>query len=569
MASSRRKTPAVKPLDAGPRPLPDFVIWLGLLVAIFAVYWQVGSFDFVTYDDDLYAQNPFVQGGLSLASLKWALTAVVSNNWIPVTLLSHVLDGQFFGDKSGMHHLVNVAFHALATLLLFAALRRATGDRWQSAFVAFLFGLHPLHVGSVAWVAERKDVLSAVFWFLALYAYVLYAEQPTLRRYLWMVLPFCLGLLSKPMLVTFPFALLLFDVWPLRRFEWPKVLIEKLPLIGLSAAASAVTYFVQSSTGAVLDVPFGVRLENALISYVAYLGQMFWPARMAVIYPYQEAIPFWQVGVALSILLVVSGAAWFSWKKRAYLPAGWFWYLGTLVPVIGLVQVGLQSRADRYTYIPMVGLFIILAWGGAEVVERWPQAKMAMIVAAGCVCAACMAVSWVQIGYWQNSETLFQHAIDVTRDNWAAQFREALRIKPDYAEAHNNLGACLTSAGHDAEAIPEFQTALRLKPGLADAHFNLALALSKMPDRTDDAVKEYTAALRLNPNLQQAHANLGVLLVNLGRKEEAIGHLKAAAELHPSFENEHNLGAVLSTMPGREAEGAAHLEAAQRIRGVK
>lgn len=579
MSKTRSRQPRTQAKPQAARSHIDLAILCGLAVLIFAVYWQVRNFDFTTYDDDLYVMGP-AQAGFTAGSVKWAFTAVVSNNWIPLTLLSHILDVQLFGIESGMHHLMNVVWHMLATLLLFAAFRRATGAVWCSAFVAFFFGLHPLHVGSVAWIAERKDVLSAFFWFLALYAYVRYTEQPGLRRYLLMAAAFTLGLLAKPMVVTFPFVLLLLDVWPLRRFAWPKVAIEKAPLILLSVVASVVTYLTQSSTGAVVAMPLAVRIENALVSYAIYIKQMFWPAGLAVIYPYSQSIPIWETIVALALLVAVTAYAVRVWRTHPYVATGWFWYLGTLVPVIGLIQVGEQAHADRYTYIPLVGLAMILAWGAAEILQ-----ERQIYWAAGLSGAACIAISWMELPYWQNSETLFQRAVDVTENNWIAEynlghflmtlpgrmpdaishFRAALRIKPDYVEARNNLGACLQDSGHAADAVQELQTLVRLKPNFADAHFNLGLALSKLPDRSADAIGEFESALYLNPKLESAHVNLAALLVKLGRPADAIPHFEAALRLDPGYRNERNLGAVLATLPGRKAEAIVHLEAAQRL----
>ena len=575
----------------GQQLLLDLGIWLGLILSIFAVYAQVGHFDFNTYDDDVYVyNNVHVQEGLTAGSIKWAFTGVVSNNWMPVTLLSHILDGQLFQMQSGMHHLVNVLFHALAAVLLFVVLHRATRARWASAFVAFVFALHPLHVGSVAWVAERKDVLSACFFFLTLYLYVRYTERPSPGRYLLMAGAFCLGLMSKPMLVTLPFTLLLFDVWPLRRVQWPKILWEKLPLVGLSTIASVVTYMVQRETGSVRAIPLATRMENALISYAGYIGQTFWPTRLAVFYPYPKSIPAWQAVMAGAFILGVSAFAIYASRTRPYVTTGWFWYLGTLVPVIGLVQVGMQSHADRYTYIPMVGLSIILAWGAADVVNqwvaKWPRTAPAIAAAALVSCAVCMAVAWSNAAYWRNSETLYQHAIDVTRDNWVAEynlghylmntpgrtsdaiphFEAALRIEPDDADSNNNLGACLLDKGRAADAIRYFEKVLRVKPDSADAHFNLALALSKTPGREGEAISQYEAALRVNPGHAQAHQSLALLLLKRGRTEDAVSHLEAAVRVNPDYASEYNLGVVLLTVPGRQPDAIVHLEAAQRIR---
>ncbi len=507
--------------DVSSKSIFDLAICLSLILTAFSVYAQTGRFDFTNYDDPLYvSDNIHVQAGLTWESIRWAFTAVVASNWSPVTLLSHILDCQFFGMNSGMHHLVNFLLHGFASMLLFASLQRASHARWPSAFVAFVFALHPLHVESVAWIAERKDVLSAFFWFLTLYAYVRYAERPSFFRYLLVGILFCFGLLAKPMLVTLPATLLLFDVWPLRRTQFPKIVWEKLPLIALSAAASAVTFLAQRETGAVQSFPFAVRIENALISYIAYIAEFFWPVSLAVLYPYPQSPSAWQAAAAFAAILGVSVAAILSWRTRPYIATGWFWYLGTLVPVIGLVQVGLQARADRYMYIPMIGLTIILGWGAMDVIARWPRTKPALIAAGVFACTACMAVAWAQTEYWENSGTLFQHTIDVTGPNAVAHynlgnylmnsrhtleamahFKTALRIKPDYPEAYNNLGILLVDIpGREAEAFTNFQTALRLRPDLAPARFNLGVALSRLPGKTPEAIAYFEALQRTHPD---------------------------------------------------------------------
>ena len=471
----------------------DLAIIAGLILSTLAVYAQVSGFDFVSYDDHLHVyENTHVQAGLTPVSVKWAFTGVVASNWMPVTILSHLLDVQLFEMRSGMHHVVNVLFHMLSAVLLFVLLRRATGAPGISAFVAFVFALHPLHVQSVAWVSERKDVLSAFFWFVALYAYVRYTERPSPGRYLLVVAPFCLGLMSKPMVVTFPFTLLLLDVWPLRRAQWPKTVWEKLPLIALSAAASVVTFFVQGSTGAIKSIPLAMRIENAAISYVTYIGQLFWPTRLAFFYPYPQSIPAWQAAAAFAVVLTVSVLTVLVWRTRPYLAVGWFWYLGTLLPVIGLVQVGKQAHADRYMYIPMVGLLVMLAWGAADVIKKWPRTKIAIAAAAAVSCAACMALAWKETANWQNSPALYQHAIDVNPDNWVAEndlglylnqqkrgadaiphFEAALRVQPDDPQVHNNIGVSLASLGDCAAAIPHFEAAIRTQLDRPEASFNL------------------------------------------------------------------------------------------------
>jgi hypothetical protein len=495
--------------------LLDLAIYAGLVIGILLVYGQAGHFDFISYDDGEYVtENPFVHEGLTAASIKGAFTTPAVGNWIPVTVLSHILDGQLFGMAGGAHHMVNVLLHALATLFLFAALQRATHARWPSAFVAAVFALHPVHVESVAWVAERKDVLSAFFGFAALYAYVRYAERPNLRGYLIVAVLFCLGLMSKPMLVTFPFLLLLLDFWPLHRAAFPKTLLEKLPLIVLSAADSVVTYLVQGT--AVQSIPLAFRLRAALESCVVYIGQMFWPVNLAVFYPI-HSVAIWEAALAAVLLLAVSAAVVYWRSARPYLTAGWFWYLGTLVPVIGIVQVGAQARADRYTYIPMVGLSIMLAWGAAEIVRKRPNTKNILITLAGISGIACMTLTARQTAFWQNSGTLFQHAVDVTENNYIAQ---------------NGLGIYLGQTGHASEAIPHLEEASRLVP--------------------DDAA---------------THNSLGILYANLpGHQQQAIAQFEAAVRLHPDYmEAQYNLGLALSQVPGRQAEALAHYEAAQRI----
>jgi tetratricopeptide (TPR) repeat protein len=502
---------------ASPVSTLDLAIGLGLILAIFVVYSQVGAFDFTSYDDNLYVtENAHVQSGLTLDNIKWAMTAVVASNWMPVTLLSHMLDCQLFHQQSGMHHLMNVLLHLLATLLLFASLKRATGARWPSAFVALLFAVHPLHVESVAWVAERKDVLSAFFWFLALYAYVRYVERPTVAGYLLVALAFALGLMAKPMMVTFPFTLLLLDVWPLRRVQFPKILWEKIPLIALSAAVSCVTYFVQRSTAAVQAFPLPVRIENALISYVVYIGQMLWPAGLAVLYPYQQSPALWQAAASAILLAAVTAGVILTWRTRPYLAVGWFWYLGTLVPVIGLVQVGLQARADRYMYIPMVGLLMMLAWGAAEFPAKW------LVPVAAVAGVACISLARIQTDYWQNSQTLFERAIDVTRDNYVAEY---------------NLGNYLMNTRRGPEAIPHFEAALRVHPNYPEAQNNLGMLFGNIPGRMPDAISHFEAAVRLNPDLIAAHYNLAVALQQIpGRKAEALAHYEVVQRLQPSPE---------------------------------
>ena len=615
----------VRPKPAG-RWWPDLWICLLLLAATLAVYSQVRHYEFVNYDDPEYVgENPHVRAGLTADSLVWALTSFDAANWFPLTWITHMADCQFFGMESGWHHLTNVWLHALNALLLFAVLKRMTRARWPSALVAFLFALHPLHVESVAWVAERKDVLSAFFWFLTLWCYARYVERPGVRRYLTVVLAFSLGLMAKPMIVTLPFVLLLLDVWPLRRAPWAKPrLLEKLPLLALAAGASLVTFLAQRSSGAVAPLagtPLALRLENALVSYMVYIGGMLWPAGLAVLYPLPRTLPFWEVAAAGLSLAGISLVVARQFRARPYLAVGWCWYLGTLVPVIGLVQVGTQSHADRYTYVPMIGLTIMLAWGAAELVERRPRARNAVIAAAVVTCSASLAVTWFQIEYWASTETLLGHTLEVTSGNFIMHHNladyylqhgrneearqhdaEALRINPMYMEArlnlalalsllgrpgdaeveyrraleqqpegkqmalaHSGLGAALAAQHRTTEALPELELAVHLRPESAEGHYNLGTALAEL-GRNPEAASELATAVRLEPGDAEAHYRLAVALAAQDKRNEAAGEFAVVAQLRPADAvTQYNLAIALART-GRLDEAIAHFSEALRLK---
>jgi len=573
----------------------DLLICLLLLLTTFALYARVGSFEFVNYDDpQSIIDEPHVRSGVTAAGIAWAFASGAAANWMPLTRLSEMLDCQLFGLDSGWHHLVNVLFHALAALGLFAFLRRATGDRWPTAFSAWIFALHPLHVESVAWVSERKDVLSAFFWFLSLWAYVRYAESPV-RKGLWYavaLVAFVFGLMCKPMIVSLPFLLLVLDFWPLRRrLSFTASLAEKSPLFVCAVASSVITYLAQRNGGAVVSfvsVPFVMRLGNALVSYIVYIAKTFCPTGLAVFYPYPEHLPIWQsIGAAIA-LAAVTAVVMRSRRVYPYLAAGWLWYLGTLVPVIGLVQVGSQARADRYLYVPMAGLAIMVAWTGADLARRYPRARRATFGGALLGCAACAAITAIQIRYWKNSESLFRRAIAVTNGNYLAhynlaaalsampgrmpeavrEYEAALRIRPDYAEARNNLGVALSEVpGRLSDVITDYRDALRIAPDSAVAHNNLGNALAKTPGRLPEAVREYEAALRLKPDYAEAHNNLGTALVQLpGGLQESIDQYRVALRLNPDYANAHyNLANALATFPNRLPEAIREYQAALRI----
>jgi protein O-mannosyl-transferase len=559
----------------------DFPIYVMLAAATLAVYAQAARFGFVNYDDPDYVTHNFqVRAGLTGKGVEWAFGAHASN-WIPLTWLSHMADCQLFGMRSGMHHLVSVIIHLASVLLLFAVLKRMTKAVWLSAFVALVFGVHPLHVESVAWISERKDVLCAFFWILTLWNYTRYVELPRRGRYLIVLLTFSLGLLAKQMIVTLPFALLLLDFWPLQRNEpWGKTFREKLPLFALSAVASVITLMVQRQGGAVIAlqrIPISLRIENAFVSYVTYLRQFLWPAKLAAFYPYPDTLPLWQ---SLTAILVIAGISFLAWRTRRVYPwifSGWFWYLGTLVPVIGLVQVGAQSHADRYTYIPLIGFSIVLAWGARTILKPRVAAVTAIVV-----CSAWIVTASGQAAYWRDSETLFRHAIEVTQGNYvawsglglalkergqideaAADYRKALEIKPDFPDARNNLGEALLLLGHPNEAIIDLKEAIRLQPS-ADAHTNMGAALERL-GKLPDAHAEYLAALSLDSRDAAAHTGMGSVLEDEGRKDEALQQLDEAVEIDPDYAPAHyNLGRLLG-MAGRTSEAATQFSEAIRL----
>jgi tetratricopeptide (TPR) repeat protein len=524
---TRKNTASSAPI-ARPTGISDWGIWLALAIAVFSVYFQTRSFEFLRYDDpEFVVNNIHIRDGLTASSIAWAFTTDYAANWFPLTWLSYLIGVSLYGLSSGWHHLTDVLLHAVNAILLFAVLRRATKARWPSAFVAMLFAIHPLHVEAVAWIAERKEVLSGLFWLLSIWAYLEYVERPRTAAYLLLLASFSCGLMSKPMIVTLPFALLLLDDWPLRR--WGKtplrrLILEKLPLIALAAAGSVVTFLVQQHGGAAASlstVSFLPRIENALVSYLAYAVQFFWPAKLAVVYPY-TAWPVWQAIGAGAILAAITGLAIAQRRRRPYLFVGWFWFGGTLIPVIGLVQVGVQSRADRYMYIPLIGLAIIVAWSLAEMAGR----RIALAIAIA-TCSLYGVVAWSTTAYWRNTTTLFRHAVEVTTDNWPAM---------------DTLSMALISTDRADEALPYIAESLRLRPNLPGGHVNYGAVLSKRGD-FDAAAAQYRLALKLEPQNQDAQEGLGVVLTEQGQFAEALDHLQAVAQRKPDDADSHyNLG---------------------------
>ena len=543
------------------RPSPDrarLLLQAALALLVLAAYAGVAGNGFINLDDNDYVtQNPRVQTGITWSGVVWAFTTGHSANWHPLTWLSHMLDCQIAGTTPLLPHLENLGLHLASTLLLFRLLERATGQIAASAFVAAVFGLHPLHVESVAWVAERKDVLSTLIGVLAIGAYVGWTKERSGGRFAVVVLLYALGLLAKPMLVTLPFLLLLLDLWPLRRDPSARLVLEKLPLFALAAASSATTFLVQRAAGAMSlgeRVPFGLRVQNALVSVAAYLRKTIWPADLAVYYPHPAtAYPGGRVALAALVLAGASALALAARRAHPWLLVGWLWFLGMLVPVIGLVQVGSQAMADRYTYLPIAGLAIAVGFEAADVARRKPAARGALAAAGAAAVLAWAYSTWIQVGFWRNDRTLFGHAVDVMPGNHVAhgilgnvllrerrlgeamtEYDEALRIRPDYAQAHSNAGMVLELGGRTDEAIEKYRTALRWSPDLPEAHLNLGQLLASH-GRLAEGIAELEAALRSNPDLVEAHFNLGVALLAARRNSEAVAEFRKALELRPGY----------------------------------
>jgi tetratricopeptide (TPR) repeat protein len=603
-----------------PKKLHVLVICLALTLVTLIAFEQVRLCEF-TFTDDIkfVAQNPYVQEGLTSKSIAWAFNTTTTANWMPLTWLSVMLDSQIFGHSSATFHLMNLFYHVLNVLLLFMVLSKMTGTLWRSAFVAALFALHPLRVESVAWVAERKDVLSGVFWMLTMAAYVRYAQQPSIRRYLLVVLALSLGLMAKPMLVTLPCVLLLLDYWPLGRLQWSRqndgqelpdsepagltckktspgcLIAEKIPLFILAVASCITTVIAQQAEGAVRSLDrytLSIRISNALVSYISYIGKMIWPTRLAHLYLHPGPnLPTSKPVIALVILISVSAAVIYMARRRhdlAPLLVGWLWYLGTLVPVIGLVQVGKQSMADRYTYLPSIGILIMVAWGAARLSDGWRRRNMVFAISTGLLLIGLTLCTRAQVRHWENSLALFGHDVQVTPNNYimhhyygdalfkegrideaAFHFQESLRINPLFEKPYGKLanalykqgkfdetiavcikrlrigtpaaviyfrlGMAYYSKGDKGRAIQNFKESLRLKPDAVPAHENLAKLVMGLKN-PDAAIALLTEAIQINPNIALTHFNLALALNRKGRTEEAITHFSQALRIKPGWE---------------------------------
>ena len=562
-------------------------------------------------DDNAYITgNRHVQSGLTLAGVTWAFTTTHASLWIPLTWLSHMLDCQLYGLNPSGHHLTNLVFHIASTLLLFLVLERMTGALWRSAFVAALFALHPLHVESVAWAAERKDVLSTFFWMLTMWAYIRYIERPRLNRYLLALLFFALGLLSKPMLVTLPFVLLLLDYWPLGRFHFGRLSADRKPhtskplntgdqkSIVLRLIREKASFFVLCAISGTLTIvaaqrtalaslegyTLGSRIANAPVSFLRYIEKMVWPRGLAVMYPIQKMLPLWKVLGSGLLLVCLSLLVIRAARKFPYFVVGWFWYLGTLIPVIGIVQAGSQALADRFTYVPMIGLFVMIAWGIPDILVRWRFGKVVLSLSTGLVLLLLMTVTNFQLKYWQNNIALFEHTLAVTSNNAlihntlgavlagqgkmqeaVAHCVEALRIEPHYAEAHYNLGGFLATQGKTQEAIAHFAEALRIKADFAEAHNRLGELLATQ-GKTQEAIAHFAEAVRIKPDYAEAHNNFGIILATQGKIQEAIGHCVEALRIKPDYAEAHNNLGIILTGQGKTQEAIAHFAEAVRIK---
>ena len=579
--------------------LKVFLVGLCLIVAIIIAYAQASNFDFVGYDDQEYiTENRHVQEGLTLESLIWAFTSFHSANWHPLTWLSHMLDCELYGSNPMGHHWTNVQFHIANTLLLFFIFFKMTGALWRSAFVAALFALHPLHVESVAWVSERKDVLSTFFGLLMIAAYYRYVKMSNLKNYLLIITLFGLGLMAKPMLVTFPFVLLLVDYWPLNRVQFEndllqqsngitcfdfqkflRLIIEKIPFFILAIISCILTFLAQQSSGAVKALgalSLKTRVANTLVAYVTYVFKTIWPINLAVFYPHQgDSLPVWQIfGAALLIATACIWAVRTS-KKYPYIAVGLFWYFGTLVPVIGLVQVGDQAMADRYTYIPLIGLFILIAWGVPDLLKKWKYRKIFLGLSAVVILSALTVSTFSQTSHWKNGITLFKNAVKVTGNNYKAQnnlgtalgpvdldkaiyhYKESLKIKPNYVRALYNLGTALSENGNYDEAVLYFTKLLDINPKKTDVRNNLANVLF-MQGKPDEAISQYREILKTNSENADAHYNLAYMLSTQKKIDEAVLHYKEALRINPEYSKAHyNLGDILLSQ-GKTKEAATH-----------
>lgn len=571
------------------KTLRQSVIGICIILAVvtLVVFGQTVNAGFINFDDPEYVvNNPLVTQGLTFKGIAWAFSNFHAANWHPLTWISHMLDCQFYGLDAGGHHLTSVIIHIGVVIALFLVLLQMTDALWPSAFVAAVFAIHPLRAESVAWVSERKDVLSGLFFMLTISAYVRYARHPwSAMRYGLVLLLFVLGLLCKPMLVTLPLVLLLLDYWPLQRAKpaW-QLSVEKLPLLALSAISCLVTLLAQKHAISPFETyPLRARLVTAVLSCKVYLFQMVYPAGLAAFYPFPHSVSIWEKLTALVLLAVISVLGWEERRKRPWLLVGWLWYLVMLLPVAGIIQVGDQSHADRYTYLPQIGIYVAITWLATELGALWRVDRVAMGGLMGVITAALMLCAWKQAGYWKNSETLWRHALACTTDNTIAYvnlghelyeegrldetmalYQKALQIEPDNAELHNNFANALRKSGKQDEALAEYEKAVQMNPGFAEGQFNLGKALS-LEGKEKDAIAHFQITLQLEPDFLPARMSLGSALLQDGQPEQAARQFQQALEIQSNDASLHlNLGLCYLQM-GQAADAKAQYEEALRL----
>jgi len=553
---------------------PKWLIAFALMAATVAVFWEITSHPFVNYDDNYYVTDCVqVQRGLTWASVAWAFKTTRTGNWIPLAWLTHILDYQIYGLNAGGHHFSSLLIHAFNSVLLYLLLNRLTRALWRSALVAVLFAVHPLNVESVAWISERKNILCTLFWILAIWAYSWYVRSPGWKRYVVALLIFGLGLLAKSMVVTMPFVLLLLDYWPLRRVRGDgecstepvgsdaaetgscgspggmmiRLVLEKVPFLVVAAADGIITLKAQKEFETVSSIPLAIRVENALVSYFAYIEKALWPVKLAVLYPHPRSyLPGLEVGIAVAAVACISVAVALGGRRIRYLGVGWLWFIGTLIPVIGIIQAGSQSMADRYAYIPFIGIFIVIAWGLNDLVERYKRLKDYVIVGAVCGIFTLVIVTRIQIGYWSSSIALWDHTAKVTENNYIA---------------YNNLGEALLTRGMMEEAAPWLYKSAEIEPDHASVQMNLgSLALST--GRLDDAVGYFNRAIELDSNCYDAYNKAGAALLRKGQLDESVPYFTMALEINPGFAPAlANMGVVLDAR-GQFGEAASYFEGA-------
>ncbi len=515
--------------------LKPIAICIGLVALVWGVFGQTLHHQFINYDDPLYVlQNPHIYNGVSWQSIAWAFTHIHSQNWHPLTSISHMLDCQIFGVQPGWHHFVNVLLHSIVAILLFLLLARMTNAIWPSAFVAAVFAIHPLRVESVAWIAERKDVLSGVFFLLTLICYARYVRKPSAARYLTMSILFAGGLMSKPMLVTTPLVLLLLDYWPLARSTWKKLIVEKIPLVALAIASCIATLLAQNfALGSPDLLPFKWRITNAIVSYIEYIRQMFWPHSLIPFYLHPEGrLEIWQLVLAIVVLIALTSIAVVRRRKNPYLIVGWLWYLVMLLPVIGIIQVGLQGHADRYTYLPQIGLYVALAWLVVDLTKRWRNQNVVLASVAALVIATLSILSWKQTAHWRDTETLWRYTLSVT---------------PNSDIAHTGLAGILFVRGQVDEAVVHYRRAIEMRSGNSGAQYGLARALAEQ-HKVDEAIEHYQKAIELQPDNIEASNALALMFVHRGDYAKAVAAWENTLRYEPDDGNAaNNLAWIFAT----------------------